>query len=199
MTASVAVALAMSLGSTAALADSINFGQPSLTSFTGVTNGGVSFTLNNPGNGYSILTQGSSWNGDFSTGAPVLFDNYTSGAVVFSFASPISSLTNVGIEANFYGPYTGTLAAYNAAGALVSEDVINFSSSFAPGTIPMWSVSGPGIVTVVASATDDGDGIGLGPSSLVPEPASWAMMLVGIAALGATLRVARKAAPFAAG
>ncbi len=188
---------AVAFAATAASADTINFGQGS----SGLTSGGVSYTVTDPGAGVSVLTQGSSWAGIFPTGGPVLFDNYVAGAVTFNFATAIASLTGVGIESNYYGGYTATLAAYDGLGNLIDSDVISFTSTYAPGTVPNWSVFGSGIVKVVVSSTNDGAGIGIGSSSLsggVPEPAAWALMLVGFGAMGAMVRRQRKLAATAA-
>jgi len=75
---------------------------------------------------------------------------------------------------------------------------VNFSATFAP--IP---VSGPFTAEYVVQNTilggdgsiailDGGQGAIYGTGGAVPEPATWAMMLVGLGALGGALRLSRR-------
>jgi hypothetical protein len=62
-----------------------------------------------------------------------------------------------------------------------------------------YTLSGPGIAYVVFSTDADnfaGDNLLMDNVSLtVPEPASWALMLVGFGGLGAALRLGRRLTP----
>ena len=198
MAAAAVVALA-SAG--AASADTINFGQfggefTSLpnTITTGLTTGGVGFTVTGPGSGFTILKQGNSWAGNFPTGTLLLFNSYAPGPMTFDFVTAISSITQLAIESNYYGNYIATLKAYDSSLTLLGTQNLNAVSAFAPGTVPAFNFSAPGISRLVISTTNDGVGFALGGAggtggyNSVPEPATWGLMIMGFGALGAMMR-----------
>jgi PEP-CTERM motif len=188
-----------------AFADSINWGQwgyvAVVGSLSGVTADGVAFTITSPGTGFEVLQQGVSWFGIFPTDAPVLFDGDTSGDDSITFATPITSLT-LAAEADLYGAFNEYMYAYDASSTLVdAENVLGLTSTYAPGTETFFTVAGPGIVTINVGTSNDSLGFGLGGGSvsIVPEPSTWAMMLLGFAGLGfAGYRKAKASAVFAA-
>jgi len=188
----------------AAHADSINFGQFGVGSSisdgaSGLTDGGVVFKIYSPGAGFAVLQQDVSWLGNFPNGTPVLFDNYLAGPVTIDFMTPISSITSLGVEANLFGPYTATLKAYNGVN-LLGTSSFNAVSAFLPNTVSSFNFAAAGITSIVISTTHDGEGFGLGGSGGrgvyqgVPEPATWAIMLLGFGAVGGALRMSRRKA-----
>ncbi|MEO8812901.1 MAG: PEPxxWA-CTERM sorting domain-containing protein, partial [Caulobacteraceae bacterium] len=56
------------------------------------------------------------------------------------------------------------------------------------GPLPPVIAPGGGVPPLVPPAVLPGGGGGPSPTPGVPEPATWAMMLVGVAAIGATMR-----------
>jgi hypothetical protein len=174
-----------------ASADTINFGQFSGTvanGSTGVTTGGVSFTLTGPGSGFQVLEQDVSWAGNFPNNTPVLFDGYGSGPVTFDFTTPIDNISKIAIESNEYGPFVATLLAYDGT-TLLGSQTVSGVSGYAPNTAPAFDFSALGITSVVISTTNDSVGFGLGGVggtggyAGTPEPSTWVMMLLGFAGL----------------
>lgn len=187
-------AVALGVGCTgSAMADTINFGQFSGTvanGSTGVTTGGVSFTITGPGSGFQVLQQDVTWAGNFPNNTPVLFDGYGAGSVEIDFSSSITSISKIAIESNEYGSFVGTLNAYNGS-TLLGTSTVNGVSADIPNTAPAFDFSGLGITRIVISTTNDGEGFGLGGVGGqggyvggVPEPSTWAMMMLGFAGLG---------------
>jgi len=182
----------------AASADTINFGQfggegASLAnSVTGFTSGGVGFTVTGPGAGFQILKQSSSWSGNFPVGTLLLFDNYAPGAMTFDFTTSLSSISQLAIESNRFGPYTATLQAYSS-GILVGTQSLNAVSAFNPNSVPAFNFSSASFDRLIISTTNDDVGFALGGAGgtggyAVPEPATWALMIGGFGLVGATLR-----------
>jgi len=207
---------AASLVASAANADTINFsqfgglGDTVANTVTGTTGDGVGFTMVGPGDGFTQYVQGdwgdgsNRWEGNFPTGTPVLFDGYTSGPVTITFDNAITSITQLAMEANAYGAYTGTLVAY-LGGVQVGTQSYDAVTAYDPGTVPSFNffLAG-GFDEIVLSTTDDFDGLGLGGAGGrggyagdVPEPATWAMMLGGLALAGGAMRRRRTSVAFA--
>lgn len=158
------------------------------------TVGDATFTLQG-GPGTGIPVTGSF--GTASLGNSPTGDYPTAQVLDVAFAAPVSNISftfdNFGDNSAF-GPSTAT--AYNALGAVVGMLNIStgaYANSFAPG-----SIAGSGITDL---KFDNGSGgtysweFGVQTLSFdaaVPEPATWAMMLVGFGMLGAGLRYGRK-------
>lgn len=186
-----------------AMADSINFAQfgtpvASVASpASGVTNGGVAFTITSPNGSFLEYQEGTSWTGEFSRGENILYDQSGPGAVTIDFASPVSSILHLEAEANAYGAFTETLSAFNGASFLgsVSTSAFNYFDTAHEGTLPYLTFSAPVITSIAISTTNDSLGLALGgtggtgnPTSGVPEPATWAMLVSGFALIGASFR-----------
>lgn len=181
-----------------ASADSISFGDYFMigdtlaNGFTSVTDDGIPYSVSGPGTGFKLLGENApvnGWSGEFKLGVFVLYDLGASGAVTITFGSPISSFSGFAAQANAFGPYSAKLLAYNGATEVASSayDSTNFGGP--PGTIPYFSVAAPQITSVVISTTNDSAGIGLGSDNPgIPEPATWTLMTLGLAALGGALR-----------
>jgi hypothetical protein len=181
-----------------ASADSISFGDYFMigdtlaNGFTSVTDDGVPYSVSGPGTGFKLLGENApvnGWSGEFKLDVFVLYDLGTPGDVTITFGSPISSFTGFAAQANAFGPYSAKLLAYDGTTEVASStyDSTNFGGP--PGTIPYFAVAAPEITSVVISTTNDGAGIGLGSDNAgIPEPAAWALMTLGLAALGGALR-----------
>jgi hypothetical protein len=190
-----------------AFADTINFGQFGSEFQTlpntlhGHTADGVDFTVSVPGDGFEILVEGSSWAGEFNAGAPLLYNREQPGeAVTFQFASPLDSLTSLSIQANATGPYTAFVGVYSGATFINTFQYSGVNNLGPEGTIPSFDIPVSGFDKLIITTTNDGLGWALGGvvgpvGGGVPEPASWALMIVGFAAAGAMLRARTRPAP----
>lgn len=176
----------------AASADTIDFGQfgPDHSSLpntvAGVTTGGVSFTLSGPGYKFLVVHQTTSWSGGFPTGAPVLFD-YMPGAITLDFATPITSLTGLTIDPNLPGTFTATANYYDGATLVGSSSFTNPGDRI-PDTLPSFNIAGPGITKIVVSTDLDYIGVGIGSGGVVPEPTTWATLIIGVLMIGFAAR-----------
>lgn len=192
-------AVALIAGAGIGHADTIDFSQfgavgATLTSpLVGTTTGGVGVTVTSPNGSFQVLqeTQGSGafhWNGEFPTNAPVLFDGSGSGAVTLDFATGIADLS-VSAQANLEGAFTETAMAFSGA-TLVDTVSLNGDNVLfgAEGTNPLLTVTGMDITSVKVSVTNDSLGFalfgGAGNVGGVPEPSTWAMMILGFCGLG---------------
>jgi len=135
------------------------------------------------------LQQDVTWLGNFPNNTPVLFDGYGSGPVTIDFNTPISNISKLAIESNYYGSFVATLLAYDGL-TLVGTETVNGVSAYSPNTAPAFDFSSPEITSLVISTTNDGVGFGLGGVGGsggyvggVPEPSTWVMMLLGFAGL----------------
>jgi PEP-CTERM motif len=202
----------------AASADTIDFGQfgaPGAilgNSLSGITTGGVDFTITGPGFGFKRVTAnsmgtlspccGDRWYpSEFATGTPLVWDGNEGtgdsgpGPVTIDFATPISSISTLAAEPELFGSFTATLTAYDGA-ALLGTSSYFTNGVLPPGAIPSFNFSAPAITSIVIDTTNDGSGFALGET---PEPPTWAMMALGFAGLAfAGNRRARKTVASAA-
>jgi len=187
---------ALAVSAAAARADVIDFGQfgPDATYYpgpvSGLTNNGVPITITAPTGDLEVRVQGADWTGQFAPGAPLLFDAFP-GAVDIGFATPETSLANIAVQANAFGPYTATLKIYDGATLLATQ---SYSSdnlpAGAPGTIASFSYNGAAFDQAVFSVTNDFGGLGLG-NATAPGPAPGQGLASGLLVLGVGgLRVA---------
>jgi len=197
---------ALAIAAVPAVADTINFGQfgsegtSVANGASGVTVGGVDFTVTGPGSGFYIYDESPAggWNGQFVSGTPLLYDDGASGAIDINFVTPISSITGIALQDNYFGAYTATMTAYNASDVELGS--VTYSSNnegVGSGPIPTFDFSSAGISEIVFTSTNDGIGAALGGVGGVPEPATWALMLTGFAGLGAAMRFGRRKAAVA--
>lgn len=101
-----------------------------------------------------------------------------------------------------YNPATSTVFGYNIFSAnsftIVTKNTFNpylnlsFAHTLASGGVNTLNVGGPGAGSWECSNCDALRSVISGSASTVPEPASWALMLVGFGGLGMALRAQRR-------
>ncbi len=203
---SVAAVTALALGLVArpvSAAVTLDFGQfgpdGTITGdvLTGFASDGTKFTLTGPAVGFEAFTQSVDWGGEFLPGTAILWDGggatgETPGPVVIDFAKPVNGITSLSAEANAYGPYTATMKVYDGSTLLGTVSYDGSALVDPAGSIGSFSFFAPRITRLVISTTDDIAGLAIGGvpgvGSPAPEPATWAMTLVGFLGLGALLR-----------
>ena len=214
LTLAAPAALLAILAGSPAMADQIDFSQfgPTGTSIlsgaSGVTTGGVSFTISDLGSvGFTeycedkarLCADSNTWAGEFFKNEIILFDNSAVSPVTINFARPVDSIVDLQAQANAGGAFTEILTAYNGATQVgqMTADWFNSISdpTYGEGSIPTLSVfgNGFGITSITIATTNDGLGFALGGiggenNSGAPEPASWALMIGGFGVAGAALR-----------
>ena len=187
----------------AASADTLNLGQfgpvgvylPNV--ITGKTADGVTYTITGPGgSGFVVAQQPDSYEGQFPDSAPVLAD-LSSGAITIRFNDVLTSLTSFGIEPDSVGTYSATAKFYIYNTSDLRDTLTyNSYSDFAPGTLPGFNYYG-GQFNIVVLSNSHGGLMALG-STVVPEPATWAMLILGVAMVGFAARRRREGAALAA-
>jgi hypothetical protein len=151
--------------------------------------GGITFsTYGGPGPGGTPVIGLSSFapGGLVNSTVTSSYNNYPTSAILdFNFNAPAS---NVSFYFNNQGDNGGTFySAYNAGGTLIETGLINTDQG---GVSIVLSASGIKDLTFnnntggSSSWVFDVPSITFTPGSAVPEPSTWAMMLVGFAALG---------------
>jgi hypothetical protein len=198
----IGAAAAMAVGSVHAdtldltqfLPEGVTYGTP----LDGVTSSGVDYSIVSPNAGFlSRVQRSGSWPGIFIPGAAVLFDMFGSGPVTATFATPITSLSEY-LQSNLSGTFNETATAYDGVTQVDSVTIDGLQSGNLPGTAKLLTVSAAAITSVVFSTTNDVAGFGISDPP-VPEPATWALMLIGFAGLGfAGYRTSRNNAATAA-
>lgn len=188
------VAAGLCWGGAVAHADSINFGQfdPEYTAYgsplAGVTTGGVHFTLTDSGGFTALHNDGVGWNGEFADGARVLSTDMVDTPIIIDFATPISSITGLSADPFATGLYVADLVARDAQGNVIGESHYTAVHEFAIGAIPSFSLSTPGISRLVVTVNNFDNlnqGFALGG---VPEPATWALLMIGVLGVGSVAR-----------
>jgi len=167
--------------------------------FSGLTNGSYpsldlgAVTISGVGGNVNIDT---TYAGQYNTTGTYLDNNQGSTTdLLFTFDSAVSAFGfNLGAHDSSW-----TITAYNGATLL---DTFTFGAIGGSNAGEYYGLSVPGITSAHLSTTDSYDWILLdnftfvtgGTSSGVPEPTTWAMMLVGFGAVGFSLRRRKPAA-----
>ena len=149
---------------------------------------------------------------EVAPGAGVYSAEFSGNASVNTFTLDLSALTNPNLlEATATSNWSGRLgitgSGYDITNVTFDGNAftptINTSSSLAKGH-DVWDYSAltvsQGIHTIVVTGTSLGGGgfTGSLDVSAAPEPAAWALMMVGVGGMGAALRTRRRKAAVAA-
>ena len=161
------------------------------------------FTIKGPGAGFQVVSpfnQRGHWFTPLNdVRVPLLYDNGAPGAVTVSFqpfvTAPYPSAVGAYFEDYSPGPYSATLTAYDGNTVVGSQTLSGVAGS-TDGTQAFVSffLRAPVITSFVITSTNDGQGWAIGGAP-APEPATWTMLFVGFAGLGAALRARRRVSP----
>jgi hypothetical protein len=185
--------------------DSVSWGQLGSTGTvvasgtTATSTNGLIVTLTDSSGPMERRDQGSGWNGDFALGEQLLW-NQQFGSITISFASPVSA-AGAQIQGDTFGPYTARITLSDGS----FFDINATSGSSGADTNPFLGAisDSANIASVTFSLLTPNQDFAIsslflidGPSG-VPEPATWAMMLLGFGAMGMAIRRGRKPKTFA--
>jgi hypothetical protein len=204
--ASVAPAHAGGITSRVGLTDTIDWSQLGPTSTvlsspqTVMSVDGVTVTVSSAGGVFERRDEGDGWSGIFTPGEALLWDQGVGPDITLTFGTPVSA-AGATIQADFFGAYTAQITVNGAETFSVNGD----NTGAEDGSAPFIGWSGGPITTLqfeLTSAADAPNDFAIGTVSLgtttVPEPSTWAMMLLGFAGLGFAGYRSRKAVSFAA-
>ncbi len=165
--------------------DTIDWGQLGGTG-TGITNpvlvtstGGVPATVSQATTGAERVNQGNGWSGNFAPGDRVYWTTGNGGAgpVTLNFGTRNFSGVGAQIEADFFGPFTARLEAFNASGAslgFVTESGVsnsnNDNSAIFLGVLSTGNDIAKVVFSLTAAASSPTD-FALNDVSLAPAPA----------------------------
>lgn len=132
--------------------------------------------------------QGSGWGGNFLPGENLLWSQGANGPVTLQFATPVFGV-GMQIQANFYGPFTGTLDVFDGGNNLiasfteagVSDGAGDGSAIFIGVTSPTANISK--ITVGVLNGATDQDMAMNQVSLVIPEPQTCAAV-AGLGLLG---------------
>ena len=194
--------------SEAALApnDFIDWGQLG-GSFTSLSNAfdvqdtlGNTVNVSSGGNMYR-LDEGNGWNGNFAYGERLLWTDQNGPDITLNFNAPVFGV-GAQIQADFFGSFQAEIIGSNGA-VLGSFQENGYSDSNGDGSaIFIGLKSTTSIAQIRFDLTDayyapNDFAIGhvaINTTGGVPEPASWALMILGFGAIGAATRGRRAAA-----
>ena len=185
---------------------------PTPVSFTSVGNIIGTASLNNNGTAqlYEQCCAGitGTFDGNFSPG-DIVFYTDKSGPLTLAFDTPVQ-IAGAQILDNVYGPFTAQIEAFSGKTLLGTFSESGVTTTSADGSAIFLGVEdlSEGITSVEFSITEAPEGRPLTDFAInqvtlqarsVPEPSTWAMMLLGFAGLGyAGYRSTRKAVPIVA-
>lgn len=164
------------------------------TAFT--STGGITGTVTtSAGADMQRFDQGSDWNGNFAPGAPLLYNRHAANDIIFTFDTAVS-----GVGAQFQPPYLGPFTARIILDDNSFFDVAGNSTSAGDNSAIFIGVRNE-IANITGIHFRQQVGVGnnefaIGSLSLmtggvVPEPATWAMFILGFGLVGSTLRRTR--------
>ncbi|WP_309673168.1 PEP-CTERM sorting domain-containing protein [Gemmatimonas sp.] len=149
--------------------------------------------------GFTRVTQGSSWAGNFSSGDALLWTSANNGPMTIMFSSNISS-AGANFQTDFFGSFVGRISALDFSGNVLA--FFNFegnstsggdgSAVFAGITSTNGDIRGVRFEGVSASNQPNDFSINNvsvnGATTTVPEPGTYALMASGLVALAVVRR-----------
>ena len=166
------------------------------SSFSLTSTNGVTGTFSQNVNGLQRIDQSNGWAGNFLPGTPLVWTAGTNGPVTLLLSRAVSNFS-IGIQADFYGNYTGQLEVYNSSNMLLGTVSVNgVSGPAADGSQAVLSFSGSGIRSVrfgVPVATGGIQDFAFSAPTFnvatgVPEPSSAFILMAGLAASATWIR-----------
>lgn len=166
------------------------------------SNLGGSATLTSAGGSLSRNTQGSGWGGNFANGDELLWTGGIGPDITITFAAPVAGV-GTQWQANYFGAFGANLKAYDALDNLLGTVTADgFSTTMGDGSaiflgVLSGSVNISKLVLALDYATSAPQDFAInrllltgtsGGGGVVPEPATWAMLIAGFGLVGAALR-----------
>jgi len=181
--------------------DSFMWGQLG-PSFTVVPSGtvatsanGATVTISDSDGSVQRRDQGNGWNGSFGAGEQLLF-NQGSGVLTFNFAAPVMA-AGAQIQSDVFGAFIARLTTSDGS----FFDIAGNSNSQGGDTNPfLGAISDTANITSISFnlqtngssfAISQLNTIGGRQAPAVPEPGTWAMMLLGFGGMGIAMRKRR--------
>lgn len=165
-----------------------------------VTTLGHNATLSSGGS-LEKRTQGPSWNGNFSDGEALIWTNQQGPDITLTFANLVRGV-GAQIQADFFGDFTAEIIGSDG-GVLGTFTENGYSDSSGEGSaifIGLLSDTA-NIKSIRFDLTSASDGstndfaighVSIASGGAVPEPASWALMILGMGAVGGLARTRRR-------
>lgn len=162
------------------------------------SSGGLGITASLPsGDSMELLTQPTSFYGNFAPGDRVLYTGGTTDALTITFDNPVSGV-GFQMQQDVFGAFTGSLLAYDSSGTLLGNfseagdsNANNDNSAIFLGLL---DTSGANISYItISDAGNPSAGLGINWLSLfdtstsVPEPSTVLLLSMGLLALAAWL------------
>ena len=182
-------------------AQAINFeGYSDPTNFVSFTDSGATFTGLGSTTGFEISSYGQSW----GTAGPMILcprtvDNYCGGDFDVTFSGPVNSL-----KFYFTGDNSQSPLSVQGFAGLSSLGTLSFTPDGAPHTALLADLSSFGSLDHIRITGAGADPAGFGYDDFsfsaavagVPEPSTWAMLLVGFGFVGGVMRFAKRRQKF---
>jgi len=156
---------------------------------------GATVTITDSVSSTQRLDQGNGWNGSFGAGEQLLF-HQGSGVLTFSFATPVMA-AGAQIQSNTFGAFIARLTTSDGS----FFDIAGTSGSGGGDTNPFLGVMSDtaNITSISFNLQTNNSGfaisqlntIGRQQAPAVPEPGTWAMMLLGFGGMGVAMRKRR--------
>lgn len=143
------------------------------------------------------VNQGTSWNGNFANGTPLLWNRGTAGDIIINFTTAVSAV-GAQFQADVFGPFVARVTTsdgsfFDVSG--VSNSGNNNSAVFIGAQSTTSSITSIIFHQLSGGGTNDFAISGLsliGNVSAVPEPATWGMMIMGFGIVGGAMRRRRQ-------
>lgn len=169
------------------------------TAFTSV--GGVTGTVaTSTGGDMQRRDQGNGWGGNFAPGATLLWNQGSAGDITFNFTQAVSAV-GAQFQADYYGDFTAQITLSDGSTFNVNGNANPNGDNSAPFIGAQNTVADISSITFHQLSGQGGNDFAIGNLSLitggmtgggVPEPATWALMILGFGGIGASIRYKRR-------